>query len=292
MQATVVEKRVITKWGHKNSNVQKIVDKIELYVRPGTSDVRGSRGDTGGVIHETLVKHVYENRNVPHMFGPDDVLLDLGANIGTVTATVLAVGGRVYAYEPEPENFHMLERNIRELNPAFVESNYELHNKGVNAESGQCTLSLCKNNPTRKYNSKYRHSIIIDHRSGNSVQIECVGIERLLLEVHPDVNAIKMDIEGAEVPILEIITEEMLVNVQKMVCEYTFDAYPSMEQFWSIIKRLKSIFPTVHFTGVNKYTIRPPQSVIVYCVKKKPVVSILLFGLYYKNQNTKVVVHR
>lgn len=191
--------------------------------------------------------------------------------IGTVAARQLAVGGKVYAYEPEPENFEMLKKNIKELNPKFSPDKYELHCKGVDVESGLRTLFLCKHDPSRKYNSKYRHSVVIDHGSGKSVQIECVGIEDLLLRVHSDVNAIKMDIEGPEVPIMEVLTPAMCVNVNKMVVEVTFDAHNDMPRFRKIVERLEGIFDKVHYTGVNERTILPPKSIIMFCIKMSSV---------------------
>ena len=214
----VVKKRAFKEFGFKNSKVTPIVDQIELYVRLGTSDCMSSKGQDGkGVVEEVFYKNQYEHFRLLYFFEPGDVLLDAGANIGTATARQLAVGGRVYAYEPEPENYQMLVKNIRDLNPAFTVDKYELHQKGVHAESGPQTLNYCKHDPSRKYNSKYRHSVVIDHGSGKSVPIECVGIEDLLLRVHPDVNAIKVDIEGPEVPIMEVLTPAMCVNVNKMV---------------------------------------------------------------------------
>jgi FkbM family methyltransferase len=50
-------------------------------------------------------------------FQPDDVLLDIGANIGAYTIYAAAVRGlRVIAIEPSTENFANLCRNIRENN--------------------------------------------------------------------------------------------------------------------------------------------------------------------------------
>jgi FkbM family methyltransferase len=273
-----VEKRVVAEWEYKKE--KKEVGVIELFVRPNTSDDK--------VIQEVLMKNEYQNNKVPFLVEASDIWLDAGANIGTFSALVLSMGGGVFAYEPEPQNFSLLERNIKELNSEFAEGKYELYCSGIDVKAGQRTLNLCKDDPKRNYNSKYRHSMAINWQSGNSIQVECVAFDSLLRDVHPTVNAVKMDIEGAEIPLLETLTSEMLSGVSKFVFEYTFDACVEMPRFWSIIKQLRGIFATVHFTGVHQHTIRPPQSAIVYCVKKKPVVSILLFGLYYKNRFTRL----
>ena len=46
-------------------------------------------------------------------FGADDILLDIGANVGMYTIWAAATRGvRVYAFEPESQNFALLNRNI------------------------------------------------------------------------------------------------------------------------------------------------------------------------------------
>ncbi len=47
-------------------------------------------------------------------FGPGDVLLDVGANVGMYTVWAAATRGtRVFAFEPESQNFALLNRNIQ-----------------------------------------------------------------------------------------------------------------------------------------------------------------------------------
>jgi FkbM family methyltransferase len=72
---------------------------------------RGLTGATGNYycgLHE-----VRDMAFVLHLLRPDDVFLDVGANVGSYT--VLAAGGvgaRVTSVEPVPETFMRLERNI------------------------------------------------------------------------------------------------------------------------------------------------------------------------------------
>ena len=45
----------------------------------------------------------------------NDVVYDIGAHVGfyTLLASMLVGDGRVYAFEPDPENFKILEKNIK-----------------------------------------------------------------------------------------------------------------------------------------------------------------------------------
>lgn len=57
----------------------------------------------------------YEFEMMTRLASPDTVFADVGANIGLFTVIMgAAVGpqGRVYAFEPEPENFELLIRNL------------------------------------------------------------------------------------------------------------------------------------------------------------------------------------
>ena len=48
--------------------------------------------------------------------GSNWTVIDVGANIGVFTLYAAATGGRVYAYEPMPENYELLLRNLKRNN--------------------------------------------------------------------------------------------------------------------------------------------------------------------------------
>ena len=60
------------------------------------------------------------------------------------------------------------------------------------------------------------------------------------------VNAIKMDIEGMEMDLLEKYGDKMR-HLKKLVFEYTFDADPSIPRFMNIIQLLRKSFTIVKF---------------------------------------------
>ena len=83
---------------------------------------------------------------------------------------------------------------------------------------------------------------------------------------------VKMDIEGAEIPLLESLDAATCKPLRKLVFEYTFDVDPSIPRFLAIVRRLKQWFPTVHYTKVNpkdkEYRHYPPCT-MVYCVRPR-----------------------
>src|SRR5262245_590665 len=57
-----------------------------------------------------------ETRLVMDLVKPNQVVLDIGANIGYYTlifSKLVGPGGRVYAFEPHPTNFSLLDRNVQ-----------------------------------------------------------------------------------------------------------------------------------------------------------------------------------
>ena len=81
-----------------------------------------------------------------------------------------------------------------------------------------------------------------------------------------------MDIEGAEIDLLEYLTaaDYRKAGVKKLVYEYSFDIDPSIPRFMKIINQLKKYFTTVHFTKVNPNEAEYrhfPAATMVYCMK-------------------------
>jgi FkbM family methyltransferase len=243
-----LEIEYLDKWGYRGQKF--IIDQLKIYYRPETTDVK--------VITEVLTKYAYQKKSVGFLIEQSDVWLDLGANIGTFSLFVLSVGGEVIAVEPEQNNLEILEKNLMEN----FSSKHTILPIGVDIKSSKKDFYLCKGD----YN-KYRHSLFYK-KGREKITIPIIGI-RELLKKHPSINAIKMDIEGAEIEILELLNKEDYKNINKLVFEYTFDVDRSIPRFMNIINKLKSIFEIVHFTGVKpdekEYNYYPPCT-IVYCL--------------------------
>ena len=80
------------------------VDDVGLLVKPGMT---GATGNLYGGLHE------FEDMAlVLHALRPDDLLVDIGANVGSYTLLGGAAGAQVLAVEPIPDTFAWLMRNI------------------------------------------------------------------------------------------------------------------------------------------------------------------------------------
>lgn len=119
-----------------------------------------------------------------------DVVVDIGANIGYHTllfARGVGKAGKVYAFEPVPENFSILEKNVA-LNGY---GNVERVPKAVSDVTGVQTLYLCES-------SSGMHQIFDAHAGRNTIEVETVRLDDYFSDYNGRIDFIKMDIEGAE----------------------------------------------------------------------------------------------
>ncbi|MCI4369011.1 MAG: FkbM family methyltransferase, partial [Thermoplasmata archaeon] len=59
--------------------------------------------------HEPVTTSLFES-----LLTPSSTVVDIGANIGWFTLVAARRAARVYAYEPEPENFRLLSQSVAE----------------------------------------------------------------------------------------------------------------------------------------------------------------------------------
>ena len=128
---------------------------------------------------------------------PGMTFVDLGAHIGFFTlmaAKLVGDKGRVYAFEPAPENFELLTKNIslngyRNVVPIQM---------AVANEEGSTTLYL---NPYSVAHSLHRDTF---GKSRKELCIEVTTLDSYFERLGwPYVSVVKMDIEGAEPNALE-----------------------------------------------------------------------------------------
>ena len=118
-------------------------------------------------------------------------VLDIGANIGIYTviaAQKVGESGRVYAFEPEQENFHLLQQNI--TNNLFL--NTEAIQVAVADAHGELTLHVAKSN-------KGQHSLLSLPDAEGEQRVQTISIDAWAHgKKIPKIDVIKIDIQGAE----------------------------------------------------------------------------------------------
>lgn len=152
-----------------------------------------------------------------------DTVLDIGANIGDDTLTLAKIvgpKGKIYAFEPDPENFRLLEKNVnvnKYNNVVSVES-------AVSNRNGKLKLYLSENN-------KADHRIYASHDNRKFVEVKSVVLDTYFKNKKTKINVVKIDVQGAEMMAFEGMAKLLRKN-----------SYPKiLTEFWPIgLKRCGS----------------------------------------------------
>ena len=162
-------------------------------------------------------------RSHPAIVGEGNVL-DIGANIG-YTATVLAraaqAGRKVYAFEPEPFNFKLLQQTALQPKVATKIVPMQL---AVGATDG--TIDLWINDrhhadhrvATEQFRSAHPDS---SNPDSNQVSVPLVSIDSFLQKNPGPVSFVKIDVQGYELAVCQGMTNTLHQNPDiKIVLEF------------------------------------------------------------------------
>lgn len=145
-----------------------------------------------------------------------DIVLDIGANIGyfsLIFSQIVGASGRVIAFEPDPNNFALLRKNV-EINNL---KNLTLIQKAVSNVSKPISFYLCDYNHAQ-------HRIYPSSRCNETITVESTTIDEYISgkEFYNKINFVKMDVEGAEYDVLEGMEKTLKSNpTLKILCEFS-----------------------------------------------------------------------
>jgi FkbM family methyltransferase len=155
--------------------------------------LRGSKWITGALRHACWLGRYEPERQIEltRLVRPGDVVLDIGANVGFYTllaAKLAGPSGRVFAFEPLADNVAMLRRHLEVNRVATV----EVVEAAVAAASG-----------TRRFTTgEYHATGQLTETGGQAVQV--VSLDELHASGRlPRVDVMKVDVEGAELEVLQ-----------------------------------------------------------------------------------------
>lgn len=167
-------------------------------------------------VKETFLDRFYERYGV--RVGEGWVVIDIGGGIGDFTtfAGRAHPSNRVFAFEPTPDSFNLLERNLaqnqvtnaRAFPQAIWSEAGSLWMDTTAGEPGQY-ISHAENDPTRK------------DTQPAGVNVPCIPLSQAFDELAIDqCDLLKMDCEGAEYAILFKTPGNLLKRIRRIVMEY------------------------------------------------------------------------
>ena len=213
-------------------------------------------------------EYVYKEISVQ----PNDVVVDLGANIGLFAAYSVSKGARkVYSVEPYQPYIEMMDDNLKSLKQKVQIVPYAISDEnGVS----QIVVNYDDNTILSDVYSDRNWEIEVDTK----YEIKTIDFDTLLTKYDiTTINYLKVDIEGSEYQLFNSIDENVLKSrVEKIAIEYHW-SYNNESQ--SIIDKLKKCGHVVYSfetNSVNKcgkiYSYNPS----IY--KNKKQISIALHG--------------
>ncbi len=189
------------RWMGEKTFIHKVGDSAQLKMRVNTYDKLAAYEVWG----------LEEYKDSEFMIQPTDVIIDIGAHIGSfsIWAAKQALNGRVYAFEPNDENYIFLQEN-KKLNAL---ENLEIFNLAVSDKDGLASF----------FNSDHlsmSHSFF-ETGAENTSTVRTMSLADILnVNQIERVNYLKIDAEGAEYLIILNTPPEALNKVDKILIEY------------------------------------------------------------------------
>ncbi len=149
----------------------------------------------------------------PRRLTPDSVVLDIGHGVGNFSRELLKlVDCAVTAYEPDPLSYNISRQSI--THPKF-----RIHNKAVAASEGKRMFYSPK--PGSCGNSLYNehHAFKFNPEQPQNFEVETVSLATILKGIEK-IDLVKMDVEGAELEILEATSIEDLRKIKQLSIEF------------------------------------------------------------------------
>ncbi len=130
------------------------------------------------------------------------VCIDCGANVGKVSSTWAEKGAVIHAFEPHPACFKVLESNLKD------QANVILYNKGVGLKNEKLKLYLKCGSESSDVNESA--SIIpekLNVSADSFIMVDVINLIDFIKNLGARVDVLKLDIEGAEVDLLNEIID-------------------------------------------------------------------------------------
>jgi FkbM family methyltransferase len=117
------------------------------------------------------------------------IIVDIGAHIGYYTllfSKLVGPNGKVYAFEPDPDNFDILQKNTSDL------KNVEIFKIALSDIEGKISFY-------KIYESTGCHSIVLPEAKAEKIIVDSITLDSFLdYKKISDLDFIKIDIEGGE----------------------------------------------------------------------------------------------
>lgn len=235
--------------------IQKLDYKeYSFVVRADTSDEKG--------LKEVIIKKGYQRRDFDVL--PNEKWLDIGGSIGAFSQYALRKGAFVKAFEPEKGSYDLLVKNT-----LGFDGKVECYNFGLSDKDETKTLFV--NSAKGNF---WRSSTMKNWRNSTQQIIQLRMIDPF---IEDGIN-LKIDCEGAELPIFNKLFQTGLINkVNKITFEWSFDIIPETKYFGETMDKLRETHIILNVSNDRQKKITDnvmyppswfPPAIKVFAIKK------------------------
>lgn len=185
-------------WGHRLLGTEWVMREVQ-----GSQMLLNLRA---GGIHSDLylygIREPDATRHLQTILSPSTIALDIGANIGYYALQEARIAEHVYAIEPDPDNFDLLERNVN-LNRYHNITTYPY---AIGDRTGEMGFTHAR--------ASNWHRIARQNEAGD-FKVPMLTLDDFLDHKYGRVNLVRMDVEGYECNIL-LGAKKLLTQSQQM----------------------------------------------------------------------------
>ncbi len=167
---------------------------------------------------------------------PTDIAIDCGANVGLMTEIMARSGATVYAFEPNPAAFKVLQEKFKNT------PNVHCLPKGVFDEPGSAPLFLHQNAEQNQVHWSTGSSLLAaksNINKDNYVTIELVDLAAFISSLQTRVRILKLDVEGVECKILRrLISTGIILMIDHVFVETHDHKIPSLKTETDEIRKI------------------------------------------------------
>ena len=199
--SATVQTQLVGDQNATHSRIDELEQELQKQKRRGRRKAMNAKAD--GML-----------QGVCAMLKPGDLAIDLGANVGDVSARLLETGADVIGFDPEPWAIEQIRDRLGD------HPNYTFHNAAVGTEDGKIRLFRASNFDNNEKKASVKSTTMsggrmIAERSGDGVdvtQIDFIAFAKDVIAQRGSITFLKMDIEGMELELLEKMDEENLFD--------------------------------------------------------------------------------
>lgn len=185
---------------------------------------------------------------------PGNIAIDCGANVGKFTLEMAKTGADVFAFEPDDLILPNLVRRVSGF------ENVQIFNAAVGTHSGTVKLFRSKNyHNSQSRESKNNMTLDADlifsdpkrtktFQDGEFSEVELVDLPQFIrdkVKSHGHISLLKVDIEGAELELMEdLLAKGLFENIGLTVIETHEFLFPEFaERYLAIRKAIRDEYP-------------------------------------------------